>query len=96
MVDMNKLSMGALRRYQAWYRVEIPNTVRDKAGVLECIQKHFDNMQVDPEAVVTNFLKIKKDAKPEDHFLRKSARHKEKQEKRTAAAAAQGATKKFP
>jgi len=82
MVDLNKLSMGALRRYQSWYHVDIPNTVRDKPGVLSYIQKHFDGLDIDPENVITNFLKIKKDTKPDEHLIRKSARNKEKHDKR--------------
>jgi len=70
MVDLSKLSMGALRRYQAWFRLDIPNTVRDKEGVLEYVKKNFETMQIDADSVINNFLKIKKDTKPEDHFLR--------------------------
>ncbi len=70
MVDLSKLSMGALRRYQAWFKIPIPNAVREKTEVLEYVKKHFDSLQIDVDSVVNSFLQIKKDSKPEDHFLR--------------------------
>ncbi len=70
MVDLGKLSMGALRRYQAWFKIPIPNTVKEKSEVLEYVKKHFDSMQVDVDSIINNFLKIKRDSKPEDHLLR--------------------------
>ena len=77
MVDLSKLSMGALRRYQAWFKLEIPNSVKDKEEVLSYIQKHFDDMKVEPAVVMDNLLKIKKDIKPEDHLFKKE-RHEKK------------------
>jgi hypothetical protein len=75
------LSVGALRRYQTYFglRDEDGDVVKDKTQLLDLVQKHFDNLDVNIENVIETFVSLEKDQNNEkNNSLRKSIRFQEK------------------
>mmetsp|Transcript_15204 Transcript_15204/g.16911 ORF Transcript_15204/g.16911 Transcript_15204/m.16911 type:complete len:99 (+) Transcript_15204:576-872(+) len=80
-VDFSKISSGSMKRYQAFFRIASEPTADP---TVESIKTHFEKeFNPDPNQIIEKFLKIKKDDKQEEHQpIRKSARNKEKQERK--------------
>ena len=75
------LSEGTLRRYQAFFnlRTEDCGIAKDRNVLLDLVKNHFNNMEVDNEKVIGNFMRIEKDQTNEkNNSIRKSLRFQEK------------------
>mmetsp|Transcript_29171 Transcript_29171/g.25802 ORF Transcript_29171/g.25802 Transcript_29171/m.25802 type:complete len:118 (-) Transcript_29171:41-394(-) len=76
-LDFGRLTLGSLRRYQAKFKLH--GELKDRDELIEAISDHFFNTKVDCNKIIRKFLQIKKDERQDDsHYLRKSARNKEK------------------
>ena len=72
------LSYGTLRRYQAYYNLR-DDLTRDKNKMIKIVSNHFSTLEVDPESVLENFIRIEKDQQPDkNNISRKSVRCQEK------------------
>ncbi len=73
------LSYGTLRRYQAYYNLR-DNLTRDKTEMAKIVSNHFNTLEINPETVLENFIKIEKDQQPDKNSNngRKSVRCQEK------------------
>jgi hypothetical protein len=75
------LSYGTLRRYQTYFDLkdEKGSLGKEKAELAHIVKKHFDNLEVDNEKIIENFIRIEKDQNNEkNNSLRKSIRFLEK------------------
>ena len=56
--------------------------LKTREELIEACEKHFSELEIDYNQVITKFLKIKKDERQDDsHYLRKSARNQWNKEK---------------
>ncbi len=79
--NIESLSYGTLRRYQTHFelRDEKGGLGKEKVDLVQMVKKHFENLEVDNEKIIENFLKIEKDHNNEkNNSLRKSIRFLEK------------------
>jgi len=79
--NFESLSYGTLRRYQTHFelRDDEGGFGKEKAELVYIVKKHFENLEVDNEKIIENFLKIEKDQNNEkNNNLRKSIRFLEK------------------
>ena len=79
--SFESLSYGTLRRYQTFYdiRDEKGNYGKEKRKLVEIVKGHFENMDVENDKIIENFMKIEKDQNNEkNNSLRKSIRFLEK------------------
>ena len=69
--NFENLSYGTLRRYQGYFNLikEEGSIGKDKNEVLKMIKNHFNKLEVDPEKVVENFMRIEKDQNNEKNKL---------------------------
>eukprot|EP00742_Colponemidia_sp_Colp-10_P006107 GILJ01006535.1.p1 GENE.GILJ01006535.1~~GILJ01006535.1.p1 ORF type:complete len:150 (-),score=28.47 GILJ01006535.1:116-520(-) len=84
-VDFNRVDVSALRRYQAYYNIRYPpNTKKDEMALN--VAEHFARQIVDRNGIIQRFLKIRKEDPLDSSglVLRKSARNREKLEKKKA------------
>jgi hypothetical protein len=74
---LENLSFGTLRRYQTFFN--LADETKDKNELLKLIQDHFENLEVNPDNVIENFVAIEKDQNNEkNNSIRKSIRFQEK------------------
>lgn len=80
--QFDKLSTGALRRYQAFFNIRGENendVIKDKEVLLNKIKDHFNDLVIDESNVIETFIKIEKDQTNEkNNTIRKSIRLHEK------------------
>lgn len=79
LANFDKLSIGALYRYQAYFGIEFdgPKDLPEK------VESHFyDDLKIDEKVLLSNFLGLSKDSLTEDTSKRKSNRVKEKNNKK--------------
>jgi hypothetical protein len=76
------LSVGTLRRYQAFFNLRDSEGLdkdKDKDELLNLVKNHFNKFEIENDKVVENFMKIEKDQNNEkNNSLRKSIRFQEK------------------
>jgi hypothetical protein len=76
------LSYGTLRRYQTYFGLKEDTeggVKKDKESLLNMIQEHFNNLEVNADNVIETFVSIEKDQNNEkNNNIRKSIRFQEK------------------
>ena len=76
-----KLSDGALRRYQAYFNIRGENEsfVKSRDELIKLIKNHFNSIKIDEKRVIETFMSIEKDQTNEkNNTIRKSIRLQEK------------------
>ena len=76
-----KLSNGALRRYQEYYNIRGENNslIKSREELIEAVKNHFNSMIIDEKKVIETFMAIEKDQTNEkNNTIRKSLRQLEK------------------
>ena len=76
-----KLSDGALRRYQAYFNIrgEKESLVKSRDELIKLIKNHFNSIKIDEKRVIETFMSIEKDQTNEkNNTIRKSIRLQEK------------------
>ena len=76
-----KLSNGALRRYQAYFNLRGENNdlIKSREELIEVVKNHFNSMVIDEKKVIETFMAIEKDQTNEkNNTIRKSLRQLEK------------------
>jgi hypothetical protein len=72
------LAYGTLRRYQTYFGLS-GEQAKDKESLINLIQDHFNNLDVNVENVIETFVAIEKDQTNEkNNNIRKSIRFQEK------------------